>query len=224
MAADDSAHTFLFADLAGFTAMTEAMGDESAVEVAHEFCEELERLAPDYDAEVIKAIGDAVMVRATDASAAVRFGVQVADRVGDRHNFPTVRVGMHTGPAIERGGDWFGAAVNLAARVSSEAAGRDVLLTQSTRDAAGDVDGIEIRDRGRRSLRNVSEPVSLYAAIRAGKQSEEGLPIDPVCRMAVDPAHSAGSLNHNGTEFHFCSLDCAARFAKHPRRYVSPQA
>jgi len=34
-----------------------------------------------------------------------------------------VRVGMHTGPAVERGGDWFGATVNLAARVSAAAAG-----------------------------------------------------------------------------------------------------
>lgn len=213
-------HTFLFADLAGFTAMTEAMGDESAVEVAADFCDELERAGPGFGAEVIKSIGDAVMVRADDAGASVRFGVHVVDEVGDRHNFPTVRVGMHTGPAIERDGDWFGGAVNLAARVSAEASGREVLLTDSTRDAAGKIDGVEILDRGKRSLRNVSGPVSLFAAVREGKRSEEGLPIDPVCRMAVDPQHCAGQLTHDRTEYHFCSLECAAQFARKPERYV----
>jgi adenylate cyclase len=221
MALDDAAHTFLFADLAGFTAMTEAMGDESAVEIARRFCEELEALAPDFGAEVLKDIGDAVMVRATSGGSAVRFGVHVATEVGDQHQFPTVRVGMHTGPAIERGGDWFGAAVNLAARVSAEASGREVLLTEATRAAAGEIEGVEMRARGRRSLRNVAEPVDLYAAVREGSQNKEGLPIDPVCRMAVDPDHSAGRLSHDGTEYHFCSLECAARFARDPENYVS---
>jgi adenylate cyclase len=220
MAEGDGPHTFLFADLAGFTAMTEAMGDEPAAEVARRFCEELESLAPDYGAQVIKAIGDAVMVRADEAGGAVRFGVHVADEVGDQHHFPTVRVGMHTGPAIERDGDWFGATVNLAARVSAEASGREVLLTEATRAAAGDLGEMELRDRGRRSLRNVSEPISLFAAVRMGGRSDEGLPIDPVCRMAVDPDHSAGQLSHDGVEYHFCSLDCAAQFASGPERYV----
>jgi adenylate cyclase len=111
--------------------------------------------------------------------------------------------------------------VNLAARVSAEASGRAVLLTGATREAAGEIEGVEIRERGRRSLRNVAAPVSLYAARGEGTRSEEGLPIDPVCRMAVDPAHSAGQLTHRGTEYYFCSLECAARFATDPDRHAS---
>jgi adenylate cyclase len=216
----DSDQTFLFADLAGFTAMTEVMGDESAVDVAGRFCDELEGLAPEFDAEVIKQMGDAVMVRSDEAGDAIRFGVYVAEEVGDRHHFPTVRVGMHTGPAIERQGDWFGGAVNLAARVSAEASGREVLLTDATREAAGPIQGLEIRDRGRRTLRNISDPVLLFAAMREGKRGEDQLPIDPVCRMAVDPNHSAGQLTHEDTAYHFCSLDCASRFATDPDIYA----
>jgi adenylate cyclase len=214
-------HTFLFADLAGFTAMTEAMGDESAVEVAAEFCDELKGLAPEYSAQVVKEIGDAVMVRADRPEMAIRFGLEITTAVGDRHLFPSVRVGMHSGPAIEWGGDWFGNAVNLAARVSAEASGGEVLVTDATCSAAGQLDGVELRERGRRSLRNVAEPVMLYAAFREGERADEGLPLDPVCRMAVDPAHSAGQLLHQGTEYHFCSLECAAKFAAHPDRYLS---
>jgi Cu+-exporting ATPase len=38
--------------------------------------------------------------------------------------------------------------------------------------------------------------------------------------MAVDPQHSAGQLAHAGSEYHFCSLECAAKFATDPERYV----
>ena len=213
-------HTFVFADLAGFTAMTEAMGDRPAADVARGFCRQVEDAAPRFEAEVVKRIGDAVMVRSDLADRAVRFALHAAHSVGDSHYLPTVRVGMHTGPAIERDGDWYGAAVNLAARVSGEAAGSEVLLTEATRLAAGDLDGVELRERGRRAMRNVGEPVLLYAAVPEGAGAAEGLPIDPVCRMAVDPAHCAGNLVHEGREYRFCSLACVERFAAGPDRYA----
>lgn len=74
MADSDAEHTFFFADLAGFTALTEAMGDESAAGLAGEFCGAVNDEAPDYDAEEIKRIGDAVLIRGADAAQAVRFG------------------------------------------------------------------------------------------------------------------------------------------------------
>jgi adenylate cyclase len=217
---ESGAQTFLFADLAGFTAMTEAMGDEPAADLAADFSERLEAEAPDFGAEPIKRIGDAVMLRCERAEDGIRFGLHIAHEVGDSHYFPTVRVGMHTGGAIERGGDWFGSTVNTAARVSGEASGTEVLLTEVTREAAGDVSGVEISERGRRALRNVAEPVLLYAAAPEGDRSETGLPIDPVCRMAVDPERAAGTLAHEGAHYFFCSLDCAAKFAASPDRYT----
>lgn len=220
---DSAEQTFLFADLAGFTAMTEAMGDERAADLAADFCERLESEAPDFGAEPIKRIGDAVMLRCERAEDGIRFGLHIAHEVGESHYFPTVRVGMHTGNAIERGGDWFGSTVNLAARVSGEASGTEVLLTEATREAAGEVSGAEIRERGRRVLRNVGQPVLLYAAVPRGDRSETGLPIDPVCRMAVEPERAAGSLLYEGAHYHFCSLDCARIFAEDPSAHTASQ-
>src|SRR5512132_1191832 len=164
---------------------------------------------------------DAVMLRSADAAAAIRLGLCIVHDVGAQHGFPLVRVGMHTGPAVEREGDWFGATVNLAARVSAAAAGGEALLTAATRDAAGQLEGMELRERGRWTFRNVTEPVPVYAAVRQGARSSAGLPIDPVCRMAVDPWHSAGRLTHEGVEYCFCSLGCAGAFARHPARYAA---
>jgi adenylate cyclase len=213
--------TFLFADLSGFTALTEAHGDEQAADLVGGFCGAVRQLLAAHQAQEVKSIGDALMLRTGDAGAAIRLGLCIVHDVGAQHGFPLVRVGMHTGPAVERGGDWFGATVNLAARLSAAASGGDALLTATTRAAAGDVQGVELRERGRRTFRNVTEPVQVYAAVRQGARSAAGLPIDPVCRMAVDPWHSAGRLTHEGVEYCFCSLGCAGAFAQHPATYTA---
>jgi adenylate cyclase len=128
---------------------------------------------------------------------------------------------MNTGEALERDGDWFGTTVNIAARVSGIAAGGEVLLTEATRAIAGELDGIDLHERGRRALKNIGEPVLLFAAVREGECDAAGLPIDPVCRMAVDPEHGAGGLSYEGVEYYFCSLECAGAFAADPARYTS---
>src|SRR5215216_3696039 len=212
--------TFLFADLSGFTALTEAHGDEQAADLVGGFCVAVRRLLAAHQAQEVKTIGDALMLRSADAAAAIRLGLCIVHDVGAQHGFPLVRAGMHTGPAVEREGDWFGATVNLAARVSAAASGGEALLTAATR-AAGRLVGTELRERGRWTFRNVTEPVPVYAAVRQGTRSSAGLPIDPVCRMAVDPWHIAGHLNHQGVEYCFCSLGCAGAFAQHPATYTA---
>jgi adenylate cyclase len=218
---DRQQHTFLFADLAGFTALTEAMGDEDAADLAADFSGTVGEFVDDHQAESIKEIGDALMIRGSDAAEAIRLGLRIVHDVGGRHFFPTVRVGMHTGPAVERGGDWFGATVNVAARVSGVAGGGEVLLTADTREAAGEIGDIQLHERGRRTLRNVEDPLLLYAAVREGTAHGHSLPIDPVCRMAVDPDRAVARVTHEGADYHFCSLDCAARFTADPERFTS---
>jgi class 3 adenylate cyclase len=229
---DTDQHTFLFADLAGFTALTEVHGDQEAAETAAGFFADARALLREHGASEVKTVGDAIMVRCGSASNAIGLALRLVQEVGTRHGFPSVRVGLHTGPAVERDDDWFGATVNLAARVSAAASGGEVLLTGASAAAAGAPGGGELaavpphrnvvlQPRGSRALRNVAEPVELYEASCDLARSREALPIDPVCRMAVDPQHAAGTLNLEGLEYLFCSLDCARRFADAPERYTS---
>jgi adenylate cyclase len=213
-------HTFLFADLAGFTAMTEAHGDEAAADAVADFCRGVSELAPHYDAEQVKSIGDAVMVRVSEAGAAIGLAVRLIGDVGTRHGSLGVRVGAHTGPAVQREGDWFGAAVNLAARVAAVAERGEVLMTDVTHSAAGEALGdYEIEVRPGQTFKNVAEPVTLYALALASQPDVADLPIDPVCRMAVDPSKSAERRARGGLEVCFCSAECAAVFDRHPERY-----
>ncbi len=213
--------TFLFADLSGFTALTELHGDDDAAQLALGFVDACRQVLAAHQAVEVKTIGDAVMLRCPDAGEAIRLGLSIVHDIGDRHAFPTIRVGMHTGSAVERDGDWFGSTVNIAARVSGEAGGGQVLLTEATREAAEEMAEIHLVERGRRVLRNIKEPVSLYEALRHSVGQSVALPVDPVCRMAVDPLHAAGSLQHGGTTFYFCSLDCASAFAAEPDHYAA---
>ena len=209
--------TFVFADIAGFTALTEAHGDEQAVALVEAFTDLVCRELPRVDGEHVKTIGDALMLRIPAPGDAIRLGIDISQ---GSHGSAPIRVGMHHGPAIEREGDYFGASVNLAERVSSAAAGGEVLVSGSTAALAPDLEGVVYESRGRQQLRNVSEPVELFAALPVGAAAER-LPIDPVCRMAVDPERAPGRLLHDGQAYFFCSLSCAGAFAQQPERFAS---
>jgi class 3 adenylate cyclase/YHS domain-containing protein len=215
-----AAATFLFADIAGFTALTEAHGDTQAAKLVADFADAVSAELPAYGASQIKTIGDALMLRINQPGDAVLLGLRIAHDILSGHGAPAVRVGMHHGTAIERGGDYIGGAVNLAARVSAAATGGEVLLTADTAALAPDVDAVLYESRGRHALRNVRDPVELVAAVRQGHATAERLAIDPVCQMVVDPDHSAGRLVYEDTAYFFCTLACAGAFARHPERFI----
>jgi adenylate cyclase len=212
--------TFLFADIAGFTAMTEVHGDEQAARVVADFCDAVGRELPAFRATHVKTIGDALMLRIPDPADAVQLGLRIALDLLRGHRAPAVRVGLHHGPAVERDGDYFGSTVNLAARVSAAATGGEVLLTDRTAALARGLEGVRYESRGCPTLRNVREPVELVAAVRQGQTRLHRLTIDPVCRMALDPEHAAGRLVIDDTVYFFCSLACAGEFARMPARYI----
>ena len=127
-------HTFLFADLVGFTSFTVRHGDERAADLAVCFQERVCALAATHGCHVVKTIGDAVMVRSDNGDAAIELG-QAILALAAEVALPRVRVGLDTGPAAERNGDWFGSTVNTASRVSAAASAGELLMTERTREA-----------------------------------------------------------------------------------------
>jgi len=152
-------HTFLFADLAGFTDFTDRHGDERAAELAVSFHEQVASLAQEHGCEVVKTIGDAVMVRGENCPAAVRLAQQIIERAL-REGLPPVRVGLDTGPAVQRNGDWFGATVNIASRVTALTRAGELLMTERARDACE----AEPAARGCYRLKGLTGQRPLFAA------------------------------------------------------------
>jgi class 3 adenylate cyclase len=158
--------TFLFMDLVGFTALTAERGDDDAADVALEFFARSRRLLPEHCGEEIKTIGDAMMIRCDEPRQAIELAVKICDELTDSDEFPPVRIGVHTGSAVCRDGDWYGSAVNVAARLCSAAGGDAVLVSDATREAAGRVRKVEFGERELHWLKNVPEPVAARSAAR----------------------------------------------------------
>lgn len=208
--------TVAFVDLAGFTALTETHGDIVAADLA-EHLNALAQAALGPSDRVVKTIGDAVMLAAPDPAAGITVVRRLLEACYETAGFPVARAGLHHGPVVERGLDLYGNTVNLAARVTGQANGGQVLATSAVAECARSI-GIQVGNLGSFALRNVAVPVELFEL--ALYAPPVGGAVDPVCRMHVERATAAGRLRHEGVNYWFCSLECAAKFSESPQRYA----
>jgi adenylate cyclase len=123
----------LFADLAGYTRLTEEEGELQAVDAVERFVEAVEVTLPD-EARIIKTIGDEVMVVGSDPAALIDWAVGFQRLQTER---PLPRIGIHYGDALYRDGDYYGRDVNIASRVAARSAGGEVLVTRPVVEHAG---------------------------------------------------------------------------------------
>jgi adenylate cyclase len=156
-----------FADLAGYTRLTEELGDEMAVDAVERFVESVENTLPD-DARVVKTIGDEVMVVGSDVAALADWAVGYQELVQNERPLP--RIGMHFGEVVYRDGDYYGREVNLAARVVARSAGGEVLVTRTVVDGAGT--HLEFERIGEVKLKGFSEATELFIAQMAEGDSD----------------------------------------------------
>jgi class 3 adenylate cyclase len=171
---DEPSHTFLFADLVGYTALAELEGDGRALEVALALQRRVRGLLSQHRAEQVKAIGDGLMIRCDRPQDAVLLGLRLVDELEHEGDFPPVRVGIHTGPALANDGDWYDRTVNVASRLCAVAPGGEVMVSEATRGGAGQLDGIDWGERELHWLRNVSQPIGAYSAVRVEEESQTG--------------------------------------------------
>jgi adenylate cyclase len=118
--------TIAFADLAGYTRLTEEAGELEAIDVVERFVDAVESTLPD-DARVIKTIGDEVMIVGSEPSALAEWAVAFQQLQDER---TLARIAVHYGNALYRDGDYYGRDVNIASRVAARAAGGEVLVTR----------------------------------------------------------------------------------------------
>lgn len=207
--------TFGFVDLAGYTALTEAHGAKAAADCVERFVAWTREALAD-DGRLIDRIGDAVFVMMPSPVSGVHFARRLFTLTSRQPDFPILRAGLHHGEALERDGSFFGSTINVAARVAAQARGGQILATARVADAAR-AEGIAVRSIGTVSLRNVRDPVELFALHLAAADADA---IDPVCRMRVQRGQAAGRLRFDDVEYWFCSLQCVAAFAANPPAYL----
>jgi adenylate cyclase len=156
--------TVAFADLVGFTRLGEEVDPDELERVAQRLVAiTIECLRG--DVRLVKTIGDGAMLVSPDAASLLEVAldlVEAADAEGP--DFPQLRIGLASGAALSRAGDWYGRPVNIASRITTIARPGSVLTTREVRDAGGD--GYRWSSAGARSLKGIDEPVRLYRVRR----------------------------------------------------------
>jgi predicted ATPase/class 3 adenylate cyclase len=166
MAGPSGTVTFLFTDIEGSTRLWQQ--DEEAMRSAVSSHDELLRkVVAEHDGVVFSSMGDGIAAAFPSALVAVSAAV-AAQRLLDAEAWPTatplrVRMGLHTGEAELRDGDYFGTAVNRAARLTAIGHGGQVLISSATAEVVGDA-GMALVDLGEHRLRDLDRPMHVFQA------------------------------------------------------------
>ncbi|MDT7765978.1 MAG: adenylate cyclase [Mycobacterium sp.] len=164
-----------FADLVGFTRLGEAVPPEELENLASRLSDlTYDVVSP--PVRFIKTIGDAVMLVSTDPVALLRTALELlaaAEKYEKYDDFPQLRIGLASGCAVSRAGDWFGSPVNVASRVTGVARPGTVLVSESVREAVGSADGFSWSFAGGRHLKGVKGEVKVFRARRADEDADE---------------------------------------------------
>jgi adenylate cyclase len=153
-----------FLDIAGFTDLVEHEGDEAAAALAARLEPLVTRSAERHGGKVVKWLGDGVMLHFGRAEGAVSAALDMLEAVTDA-NLPPAHVGIHAGPVVFQGGDYFGRTVNLAARILDQARAGQTLVSDDVA-ASIDRDGLVVESIGPVELKGVARPVRLHRVRR----------------------------------------------------------
>ncbi len=175
-----------FADLVGFTVLGGQLAAEELGSVIGRFGE-LASEVTDSKVRLIKTIGDAAMLSAREPGPLVAAALSLLEAV-EEADLPSLRAGIAYGPALQRSGDLYGHAVNLASRVTSIARPGSVLCTEEVRDAAPDE--FDWSSAGKHRLKGIGKAIPLYRARRLETPAHESEPKKPKPGRRRKPAAS----------------------------------
>ncbi|MGH9100099.1 MAG: adenylate/guanylate cyclase domain-containing protein [Acidimicrobiales bacterium] len=164
-----------FADMVGFTLLSQHLRDDELAEVVRRFEEISYDIVAAHGGRVVKTIGDEVMFVVNDPVAAARVGLDLAEAYADDDLLGDVRVGLAAGAVLVRDGDYYGSTVNLAARIVQIAEPGTVLVSDELHTflEAGAPDELAGSPLRPRVLKDVGR-VQLWSCRRQTGETEVG--------------------------------------------------
>lgn len=163
--------TVAFADLVGYTELGEEVPPEELGRVTGRL-DEVARDVAHGPVRLVKLIGDAAMLSCRDTPRLLAAMLDLIDGMGATEGFPLVRAGVARGPVVSRAGDYYGAPVNLASRITGVAHPGSVLVSTEVREEAADA--FSFSKPIRRHLKGISGTVELHRCRAHGEGAGEG--------------------------------------------------
>jgi len=161
----------VFADISGSTKLYDTLGDQLARSKVAQTIEVLARVVKEHQGTVIKTIGDEIMCTFPTAAVAAAACCDMHESLTEVNadiedkTVIAIRVGMHYGPAILEGGDVFGDAVNLAARMAAQAKANQIITTQSTIEKLSPILRAGTRFIDHAPIKGKQEEIDIYEII-----------------------------------------------------------
>jgi class 3 adenylate cyclase len=157
---------FLFADLRDYTRYVESHGDRAAAALLEAYRSLVRAAVPEHGGAEIKTEGDSFYVVFPSASSAVQCGLAILTSAAESRaagGAPIeVGIGIHAGETVETPEGYVGSAVNVAARVCSEARAGELLVTDTVRALTRTFLPVQFVDRRSRRLKGIAEAMVLY--------------------------------------------------------------
>ena len=159
--------TILFTDVEGSTALANVLGDERALEIMRDLYSIIRSCIQKNGGFEVKTQGDGFMVAFASARWAILCAVDIQRSMAQYNHRRSqgdilVRIGVNAGDTLRHEEDFFGVAVNLAARIAARARGGQILVSGLVRGLAGPVGGINYVPRGRIEARGFAYRFRLY--------------------------------------------------------------
>jgi class 3 adenylate cyclase len=158
----------MFADLAGYTALTQK-NERRALELLEEYRAVTREVLPRFHGREVKTIGDAFLVEFTSALEASQCAVEMQRKMHERNQSVReadrllARIGIHVGDIERKGSDILGDAVNIGSRVYAVAEPGGVCITRQVFDQVWNKLGNHLSEIGRRELKNLDFPIELFS-------------------------------------------------------------
>jgi len=188
--------TFLLTDIVGSTALWDKYPQATAVALErHDAI--VQSVVSAHEGTLLKAKGEgdatlSVFRRASDAvAAAVALQRAIREETWTPDAPIRIRVGIHTGEAHERDGDYFGPTVNRAARIRGLATAMEILVSQATAEVVHDrvPDEVELAQLGAHRLAGVTRPENVFAVrMRGLADSGDDAPLARTPSLPLPPA------------------------------------
>jgi class 3 adenylate cyclase len=209
--------SFLIADLAGYSSLTEVHGDISAADSVSKFQEIVNESLID-EAKLVNQIGDEVLITSTNPESILRMAKELFNRTEREPEFPSIHIGIHIGNVVKREGKYYGNTINLTSRICSYSLAGQILCSEEFIYAVKDSYEFEFIKLGDVQFKNVSKPVSIYEIVTNSENTKTK--IDPVCKMQVDTTNSQTLTTYKNKTYFFCSEDCYKKFIINPVIYI----
>lgn len=127
--------TVMFTDIEDSTVLSQEMGDQKWTQIVEDHFAILDQVIKRHRGNVVKRLGDGTMTVFESARAAIDAASEIQSATSRTEL--KVRIGVHTGDSLRRDGDYYGVAVNKAARIAGIAAGGEIMVSAVTAELSG---------------------------------------------------------------------------------------